>query len=586
MQPRTSRPILALASISLLLTTLPGQAQSWLGGAAVGLQVRGARGPLADARVEILYRGPGGESGGPAPRATNPQGQASFTGVAEGVWSLEISHPQHLSFIATLSVRGSRKTEIVESFLEVSGAGRIPLRVKIFQPGSRLLGTPLAVAATPAPEPVTPAPPPPVPAPEPVQTPETPEAPVTPPESTAPRPDPEPEVEVEPVEVMAPKEPEPERKPVSEPIATTVVPVPEKKPAAVPEPPIEAPMEPESPEVEDPAPTPTEPASPVIDAPTPAEPPTAPITEPEPMDTQPTVPEEPPAPIPPTPPTTPDVEPEDAAQAAPPTPMPEVAADPPTVMPEEETEAAEAPPSEPPMAATPTAPPQEPMVEPPAHDLEPVKPSPAPAVPPAIEAAPVEPSPPPAPTPLTGADGSARSFRDRTCFECKPGEWAVGASAEVAAGGGCPDGALDRAAQAIELLAARVAPALVGYGGNALAPAVLARLDGESRATIEAHVEPLLDAASPCRLLALALPAGARISGFRYEAFENGRGGDCLGDQPCPVGDGRWLASPGIERGGGDGATLLWAVFENRSGTSSRLARFIGYFAPPSGWRP
>lgn len=542
-QPRTSRPILAFAWISLLLAAVSGQAQTWLGGAAVGIQVRGARGPLADARVEILYRGPGGESGGPAPRTTSSQGQASFTGLAEGVWDLEVSHPDHLSFIATLSVRGGRKTEVVSSFLEVSGTGRNPLRVKIFQPGTRQLGTPLAVAATPPAAP-----------PEPTKTPqalvgspkpEAPAAPVDPPE-------PELQKKSEPAEVTAPPQPATEPGPISEAVSTTVIPVPEEKAVTAPEPMAAAPPEP----------TPA-----VNEAVIPAEPPAEATTRPEPLD------EAPPAPVAPASPPTSDVEPE---EAEPPT-VPDLLAEPPAAKPEE-VENVAPPPAEPPVAAPPrAAPPQAPVVEGPADDPEPDEPDPA-------EPAPVEPSPPPAPTPPTGADASARSFRDRTCFECKPGEWAVGASAEVAAGGGCPDGALDRATEAIELLAARVAPALAEYGGNALAPAVLAWLDGDGRAAIEARFEPLLDATSPCRLLAIALPAGARMSGFRYEAFENGQGGDCLGDQPCPVGDGRWLASPGIERG--EGATLLWAVFENRSATSSRLARFIGYFAPPSGWRP
>ncbi len=160
----------------------------------------------------------------------------------------------------------------------------------------------------------------------------------------------------------------------------------------------------------------------------------------------------------------------------------------------------------------------------------------------------------------------------------------MGTSAEAPAGAGCPAGTLDRAADGVELLAARLGPGLADYGGNALSPAVLGRLDGDTRAAVDAHLDALLDPGSPCRLLALALPAGARLSGFRYEAFEDGEGGDCLGDQPCPIGDSRWLAGPGIERG--EGATLLWAVFENRSSSNARLARFIGYFAPSGGWRP
>ena len=107
------------------------------------------------------------------------------------------------------------------------------------------------------------------------------------------------------------------------------------------------------------------------------------------------------------------------------------------------------------------------------------------------------------------------------------------------------------------------------------------RLDASQSAALETE---LLDPASNCRLFVLALPAGSRMSGFRFEALEDGRGGDCLGDQPCPIGSSRWLTSPGIERSAG--AILLWTVFENTSTERSRVARLIAYFTPPSGWRP
>ena len=113
MQPRTRRFKVVLPVLAVLALQLApfASAQSWIGGASLGVQVRGGNGALEGARVEIRYRGPGGESGGPAPRSTDGGGQASFTGLAEGVWSLEISHPDHLSFIATLSLRRGKKAE-------------------------------------------------------------------------------------------------------------------------------------------------------------------------------------------------------------------------------------------------------------------------------------------------------------------------------------------------------------------------------------------------------------------------------------------------------------------------------------------
>ena len=93
-----------------------------------------------------------------------------------------------------------------------------------------------------------------------------------------------------------------------------------------------------------------------------------------------------------------------------------------------------------------------------------------------------------------------------------------------------------------------------------------------------------LTAGAGCRILAVALPTGARFSGFRFEAFDGTDGGDCVAGQPCPIGEANWLANPKIIRGAG--RTIVWSVFHNEAAGRERLARFTAYFVPPTSWRP
>ncbi len=87
----------------------------------------------------------------------------------------------------------------------------------------------------------------------------------------------------------------------------------------------------------------------------------------------------------------------------------------------------------------------------------------------------------------------------------------------------------------------------------------------------------------PCRGAALHLPTDARFVGYRYEAEDNRSRGDCLGSDPCPVGEARFLDHPKIERGAA--GTWVSAVFENQA-TAPRRIRLTAYFVPPAGWAP
>jgi hypothetical protein len=82
-------------------------------------------------------------------------------------------------------------------------------------------------------------------------------------------------------------------------------------------------------------------------------------------------------------------------------------------------------------------------------------------------------------------------------------------------------------------------------------------------------------------VVAVVLPADARFVGYRYEALDGWGGGDCVADQPCTIGDSRWLGHPTIERGE---RTVIWATFANASRDRARRARLTAYFRPGPSW--
>lgn len=166
-------------------------------------------------------------------------------------------------------------------------------------------------------------------------------------------------------------------------------------------------------------------------------------------------------------------------------------------------------PQAPPPAPVPAAP--EPTPQP-----EPVAPLPAPT-PRVAPATPIPPATPPAPAPAPSV--RRRSYEDRTCFECKPGEAALSVDAVVPAG---------------------------AEGCGAAVRDVQARAGGELPAG--------------CRVLRVTLPAGARYTGYRYEIQEGGEGLDCQAGKDCP-GGGRWPLDPAVSRNAG--GTVVSAAFES-----------------------
>jgi hypothetical protein len=100
------------------------------------------------------------------------------------------------------------------------------------------------------------------------------------------------------------------------------------------------------------------------------------------------------------------------------------------------------------------------------------------------------------------------------------------------------------------------------------------RFSADLAGEIERQMEPF--GIASCQVLVAVLPGSSRFTGYRYEARDFSAGGDCLPDQDCPIGGSEWLGNPGIVRG--EGFTLIWATFSNRSVDRVRHPRLSVYF--------
>ena len=183
-------------------------------------------------------------------------------------------------------------------------------------------------------------------------------------------------------------------------------------------------------------------------------------------------------------------------------------------------------PATPPQAAPPQPAPARPSAPP-----QPVPPPPAAPVPP--EAAPPQPAPPASAAP--GGSVLHRSYDDRTCYECKPGEASLSIERVVSAGAGCGAAVRDLVAQSGD-------PAGLPEG---------------------------------CAVLRLTLPPGSRYTGYRYEIQERSGSVDCLAGRDCP-GGGRWPADPALVRSAT--GTIITAAFENLGSGGGRRAVLTVYY--------
>jgi hypothetical protein len=278
----------------------------------------------------------------------------------------------------------------------------------------------------------------------------------------------------------------------------------------------------------------------------PAPPQSVPVSQAEPLH---------PAPVP-TAPRVPPAAEKPVEQPAPERPIPRPA--PPQAPPAQPQPTAPAPEPERPAPVRPVAPPDRSQPTPPATApaTPPVQPNPTPAP---TQPAPVPSAPPPAPEPPVQTPSAARpatptpppaaaapapvlrrSFQDRTCMECRPGESSL--SMEVVAApspSGCGDGLRDS----------------------------LTKLDAVAMG-------------DGCHLVRIDLPKNARFIGYRYEVQDGGQGSDCLAGKDCPAG-GRWPMDPVLRRDG-EGTTTVATAFENR-GDRERRAVLTVYFTEGGG---
>lgn len=208
-------------------------------------------------------------------------------------------------------------------------------------------------------------------------------------------------------------------------------------------------------------------------------------------------------------------------------PRPEPVA-PPAPRPEVRPEPAPAPPQ--------PEPPRETAPPPPA-------PKPQPTLPPAPAPAPDPVAPPPpaptAPAPPPADPVRLRTSQDRTCFECPPGESALSTERVVPPGGGA------------------------GCGGS-----IAAQLQG-------GQVPSGLPAG--CHVLRIALPAGARYTGYRFEIQDGRDSLDCLSGRECPQSTGRWPIDPVLVKD--PKGTIILAPFEAGTAQRERRAILTVYFS-------
>lgn len=599
----------AFVGITLLFSLASAsRAQVWAGPAGIEIEVTSKGKPVVGARVLLRYR--------EAPKGsfavlTDSKGRAAVVNLAPGAWNIEVSHEDYLSYVAAVTLEPGKKASETTSFLQATGSGREAIRIK-YQKASGPIGTPVEAppaaprAADPIPAPA-PRVTPPEPEPEPVELRE-PDIPV--PTPAAPAPSPAETIESAPVEppaelrepdipvpssptAEAPAEPtsptlpeameepepmpaEPVQRPPAQPQAPTVPPAPKR--VAVPtSPPLSPPSVVDVDDVGE-APAPMLETKPEPEPPTETEMPETPeMPAPAELESEEIVPE--PVMVPDEPATvTPPAAPAPPAQK---TPTPEPSRPTPAVeMPEPaQTEMPPPPQAEPPIPAPAPEPQLEmPEAEPEVEMAEPETEFPAtspPAAAPAPTPAPRVPSP------------SLKTFSDRTCPECKPGEWSA-ASVEIGgaltSGDACPADARELAQQAARRVARAPLGSLKGFAGPAIggvSPTALELIPASARNAVD---EALAWSGDSCRLLAVAIPRGAKFQGFRYEAADGSGQADCVGDQDCPIGDSTFLGNPGIERG--QEITVVYSVFENRSRDQERRARLTVYFVPATGWRP
>ena len=599
-----------LGLIAVLALAGSAHAQPWAGGAGVTVEVLDhKKKPVPGARVQVLFVDVEPYLG-PPPTTTDGSGKATFTGLTEGRWRVDVNSEGHAHFFALVRLDSGKKAPLIVAGPIRDGA-EAPLRLKF----AKATGYTPPAAPRRAKRAQTDAGAPPV-APPRATTDQKrkaekkrgakPKSGVrgTGPDSTPPveRPSVRPEPAPRPAPPSTPPEPEPEpdpqpSRPMPEPAAETSKPMTEPVPQA-PEPATSEPMPEPEPTRAEVAPPTVKPAEPAPTAKPPVPEPSAPVVEAEPV-SPPSAPVPQPKPTAAEEPVTEKAMPETAppsggelankpAEVVPsPSPRlqtrpipPRPKADPPPV-----PKPAPAPVAETPEPSAPEM--EEPKPEePPTEESRPPAPAPsAPADLPAPETS--APAPAPAapavpPGRRLGARSSLRAADRGTCPDCKPGEEAFSIEQVVAPGARlasgaveCAEGSAERVSRAADLVARAgvtaptplVDPSTGAPGANL----------GAAAAEIAELVVPYSDGTKSCQVLALWLPEGAKFKGYAYEVRDASGTVGCIADQECALGEGAFIGHPRIDRNAG--GTLVSAIFDNWSGSEERVAKLTVYFA-------
>lgn len=118
---------------------------------------------------------------------------------------------------------------------------------------------------------------------------------------------------------------------------------------------------------------------------------------------------------------------------------------------------------------------------------------------------------------------------------------------------------------------------MIAGGAGAGCPANLRqRLDSVSLFGDADFASLNADLGPGCRAIRIELPAGARFTGFRYEASGGAVTADCLPGRDCPAGGARFPFEPVIRREGG--RTILLVAFESTA-AEPRAGVVAGYFS-------
>lgn len=532
---------LSLVLGALLVAPPAARAQEWAGDTALTFELEDDRGqPVEGATVRLGFVEIEPMEG-PPPTLTNSAGEAQVLRLAEGRWRLDVQKEGFSNLLVIVRLEAGKKPTITAG--PIRDAVAPPMKID-FKKSPKRGQQPPAIA--PPPMIATRAP-----LPEPKRAPDA-----LPDRARPPAPPAEPEAPAALKAPAAEAQPEPSQTPIPE-----TVPEPTLPRADQPERPEPAPASPSARPAEPPAATSESPADERPTASAPDEPPVPVVADPPAAPSQTPVPET--VPQPPSPPSSAPAEPALIPQPSPPPSAPEAPPAPAQPVPSQTPIPESVPEPALPRADEPAAP--EPAIDEPA--------APEPAADRAPATVPTPAAPPAAAVPeVPSGRAELRSFTEASCPGCKTGEWALTfeRSAAPASGRGCPSdlSGLERALRdAAEQAGAVAEPAPLAFAGGA--PSELAAF---------------LDPSSSCQLLAVAVPSEIKYTGYRFAARDANDGGDCQAAEECGIGEARWSGHPNLVRTAD--ATVVWALFDNRSRTLPRQPILIVYLNPPRGWRP